>query len=389
MQNKYHPVIAERHTMKYLTDQCILLLYCLCSLLFLPPDSSFVTAVFLAVSVSMFLYVYPNPVFRFAVTLVFAALLFILPQLTLFLPLAIYSFYLPGQKKPGASVKWLRFAVYLPGAAAAAGLLYQTLPPHNLQFLFYICVGCLLSVLLRQKTDSYETLAAVSRKTHDDDTERKLLLEEKNQSLVEKQNYEIYAATLGERNRIAREIHDNVGHMLTRSILMVGALKAMNKEDALNEPLCQLDATLNSAMNSIRESVHDLRDRSVNLEGALHTLADDFRFCPVSLHYDMSGNIPADVKYCLIAVTKEALVNISRHSSATAAKITAQEHPAFYQLSIQDNGTGNAAHAVHPPESSAARGMGLSNMQSRVASLNGTLRILDKQGFCIFITIPK
>jgi signal transduction histidine kinase len=43
---------------------------------------------------------------------------------------------------------------------------------------------------------------------------------------MEKQDYEIYLATLRERNRIAREIHDNVGHMLSRSILQIGALKA-------------------------------------------------------------------------------------------------------------------------------------------------------------------
>ena len=52
------------------------------------------------------------------------------------------------------------------------------------------------------------------RKTRDDSKERNLLLHEKNRSLIEKQDYEIYTATLQERNRIAREIHDNVGHLL-------------------------------------------------------------------------------------------------------------------------------------------------------------------------------
>ena len=45
------------------------------------------------------------------------------------------------------------------------------------------------------------------------------------------QDYEIYLATLKERNRIAREIHDNVGHMLTRSILQLGALSVINKDE--------------------------------------------------------------------------------------------------------------------------------------------------------------
>ena len=50
---------------------------------------------------------------------------------------------------------------------------------------------------------------------------------------MEKQDTEIYLATLKERNRIAREIHDNVGHMLSRSILMVGALKTVNQAENL------------------------------------------------------------------------------------------------------------------------------------------------------------
>ena len=157
-------------------------------------------------------------------------------------------------------------------------------------------------------------------------------------------------------------------------------------------------------MNSIRESVHDLHDRSVNLESSLRTLADDFTFCPVSLEYDMSANVPADIKYCFIAVVKEALVNISRHSNATRASITAQEHPAFYRLSISDNGTGAGGVSFSSSDSEFSRGnsffrgnigdtsvrggIGLFNMQNRVASLKGTMQIFRDHGFCVFITIP-
>lgn len=414
--------------MNDLTDRCILLLYCLCSLLFLPPDTSFVSAFFAAVCISMLLYVYSDFRIRCAVTMGFAAALFVFSPLILFLPAVLYSFYFPWQAKPDlssfcgkqnteqtdscpADLSLRRLAAYaaayLPGIAAFGGLLFQTLYLRRPQQLFFICVGCILAILLRHKTDSYESLSATYRRTRDDDTEIKLLLQEKNQSLLEKQNYEIYAATLGERNRIAREIHDNVGHMLTRSILMVGALKTVNKDEALSKPLCQLDETLNLAMNSIRESVHDLHDRSVNLESTLRTLADNFTFCPVSLQYDMSADIPADIKYCFIAVTKEALVNISRHSNATAARITAQEHPAFYRLSISDNGTGNGGTSPLRKNSGSAPsaqpctdidnaasipsggGIGLVNMQNRVSSLKGTLQIFRDHGFCVFITIPK
>ena len=156
----------------------------------------------------------------------------------------------------------------------------------------------------------------------DEDAELQLLLEERNKSLLEKQNTEIYTATLRERNRIAREIHDNVGHMLTRSILMVGALKTTCKEQPLSQPLELLQETLNQAMDSIRKSVHDLHDSSLNLEESLKNLIKEFTFCPVELQYDMPAELPSEMKYSVVAIVKEALVNISKHSEASKAEIS-------------------------------------------------------------------
>ena len=157
--------------------------------------------------------------------------------------------------------------------------------------------------------------------------------------LAEKQDYEIYAATLKERNRIAREIHDNVGHLLSRSILITGAAKAINASDALSPVLDDLDHSLNQAMTSIRTSVHDLHDESLNLKEAAESLTSDFTFCPVTLNYDMGFEVPREIKYCFISIVKEALSNVARHSNATLVQITMREHPALYQLCIEDNGT--------------------------------------------------
>ena len=62
---------------------------------------------------------------------------------------------------------------------------------------------------------------------------------------------DIHAATLKERNRIAREIHDHVGHMLSRSILQLGAILAINKDEKLDIPLRGLKDSLDTAMNNI------------------------------------------------------------------------------------------------------------------------------------------
>ena len=123
----------------------------------------------------------------------------------------------------------------------------------------------LLAFCLQNRTEAAECLEQSLMKLRDDSTEKNLLLEEKNRMLAEKQDYEIYAATLKERNRIAREIHDNVGHLLSRCILIVGAMKIVNEDKKLSFSIEQLEESLNTAMTSVRESVHDLHDDSVNL----------------------------------------------------------------------------------------------------------------------------
>ena len=202
-------------------------------------------------------------------------------------------------------------------------------------------------------------------------------------ALLEKQDYEIRLATLAERNRIAREIHDNVGHMLTRSILQLGALSVINKDETVGEAINDLSGTLNTAMTSIRSSVHDLHDDSIALkpavEDCIRPLKDRFA---VSCDYDFSERMSRDVKLCFIGVIKEALSNTAKHSDGDSIKIIIREHPALYQLSIADNGS--------CPEKIDESGMGLANMRERAASLNGNINITSgSKGFRIFLSVPK
>ena len=270
---------------------------------------------------------------------------------------------------------------------------------HFHKFPEFLCLagifGFILAFFLWSHTRQYEILTRNFRQSRDDSEEHALLLSEKNKALLEKQDYEIYAATLRERNRIAREIHDNVGHVLSRSILMTAACKTINKNEALDPLLGNLEESLNGAMNSIRSSVHDLHDDAVNLEDAIKGLVKDFTFCPVTLTYDMSRQVPREVKYSLISITKEGLSNVMRHSNADSVNILLREHPALYQLCIEDNGTlGSKIPDIQTDADSnkmetVSGGMGLSNIRDRVKALGGTVQITQEKGFRIFVTIPK
>ncbi|MDD2959944.1 MAG: histidine kinase [Lachnospiraceae bacterium] len=366
--------------MRTLLNKLLMLFYCFGAALFLKVDAAYVAAFLIAVALSASLYFFyredcleqgflaylKKPDYNLIVTFLYGVMLLGIPKFSLFAPLIAYDAFAVGN--------YPALVLYLAGISAA----YFTSLPALWIFLLF---GLLLSCYLAWQTGSYTRLYATFKRTRDDSTELNLLLSAKNQALIDNQDYEIYTATLKERNRIAREIHDNVGHMLSRSILMLGALKAINKEEALALPLNTLDATLNTAMDNIRTSVHDLHDESVNLCEVVEGLTREFSFCPVTLEYDISCEVPRNIKYCFITIVKEGLSNIIKHSNATQVHIIMREHPAFYQLIVSDNGTVS--------KNSSDSGIGLINIKDRVDALQGTLQITAENGYKIFIMIPK
>lgn len=382
--------------MEHLIDKGLLLLLSILPLLSSAPGNTAVLTFWTAILLTALHTFFADWRLQFFCAILQGALPFLLPEAACFLPLAVYalcgrlpqpshsdSVSLPVFKQQQTVLFCRLLRIF--GFLLCTFTLLMMSASRGLTFFCYLLSSCFAAGLLRSKTDTNQLLRSQYNQTRDDDTELQLLLKERNRTLLEKQDNEIYTATLRERNRISREIHDNVGHMLTRSILMVGALRTICHDAALSGPLQQLNDTLDEAMNSIRRSVHDLHDDSVNLEESLRTLLDDFQFCPITLHYTMSPVLPRELKYCLIAITKEGLVNIARHSHATAAALSVIEHPGFYQYILSDNGVGADSISAAP----ATRGIGLENMEARVRALHGTLSIQSQHGFRIHIAIPK
>jgi signal transduction histidine kinase len=262
-------------------------------------------------------------------------------------------------------------------------LILLVIHSNQLSFLttFLVFIFLIVSLLLKYRTNAMGILKDQFIHLRDDAQENFLRIELKNRELLEKQDYELNLATLSERNRIARDIHDNVGHLLSRSLLQVGALYATIKEESTKENLENVKETLSSAMDTIRDSVHDLHEQSLEVHAEIQKLIDQFPFCEIHLEYDVQSVLENRMKYCFIAVAKEALVNIMKHSNATLANIVIREHPAFFQMVIHDNGTLKS--------SKDEQGIGLKNIHDRVFALKGNIHISDDNGFRIFITINK
>lgn len=252
----------------------------------------------------------------------------------------------------------------------------------SIEILFMQLILCMLSGMLSYGSRQISVYRKRYTETKDSSTELENKLRQKNKDLLESQDTSVFVATLKERNRIAREIHDNVGHMLSRTILQTGALMTIYKEEPLHGQLQSINASLNEAMNSIRESVHDLHDESVDLKlSALDVLKPLKNNYEIDFDYDMPGNVEGKVKYCFTSIIKEATSNIVKHSSATRIYVLLREHPGFYQLVVEDNGK-EKIDVLHA-------GIGLTNMKDRVAALEGSITFSDTNGFKIMVSVPK
>lgn len=264
---------------------------------------------------------------------------------------------------------------------------------YNVMALSFLILLFILTTFLKHKTLLYTRIRAEYNEQRDTSKEFELLQEERNQSLLENQDYEINLATLNERNRISKEIHDNVGHILSRALLQIGALLLITKDETEKEGLNTLKISLSQGMDSIRSSIHNMYDESIDLYTSIDTLTRDFTFCPVYFDYDVRNNPDIKLKYAIIAIIKEALSNIIKHSNATRVRISLREHPAMYQLIISDNGQVDEEKRIRLKALEKSQnyfdGMGLQNITDRVRGFQGNMNITAENGFKIFITIPK
>lgn len=195
-------------------------------------------------------------------------------------------------------------------------------------------------------------------------------------------------ATLQERNHIAREIHDSLGHALTaQSIQLENALlfchSNPDKTQAFVSEAKQLAAV---ALKEIRQSISTLRSdplQGKNLESALASLIKDFG-SRTNITLDsticLTHLVTAEVKTAIYRIVQEALTNISKHSHATQVTLKLQTTPEYLHLLIKDNGRG-----FNPEQNTT--GFGLQGMRERTVALGGNFRLASEIGMGCRVTV--
>lgn len=247
------------------------------------------------------------------------------------------------------------------------------------------------ATLLSLRTAQLEREQKRMRRTRDKLQERALALEARNRDLVDRQDYEVELATLAERTRIAREIHDNVGHQLTRASLQTEALRVVHADEpGVAADFADVKRTVDEALQLVRASVHALNDNAVDLSVQLERIVEGARSDggpQIELEV-MTEHAPANVANCFAAVLREALSNTMRHACAQTVAVRCMEHPSFYQLIVTDDGAGGVQASDH----GAAEGMGLASMRERIEALGGTFTAGPRAGaggWRVFATVPK
>lgn len=203
---------------------------------------------------------------------------------------------------------------------------------------------------------------------------------------------ELVSAQENERRRISRELHDEVGQVLTAIMLGLGNLRSALKDGNSGEALGQL------------QLVEDMTERNASVVRNISlllrpTMLDDLGLVPALRWYarevTRAGPMSADVmaeafvddlpdphRTCVFRIVQEAVRNAGRHSGAHQVRIYIGEKDGNLSVSVQDDGKG------FDPEQEA--GLGILGMQERVMSLAGKLEVNSKpgQGTIVTFSLP-
>ena len=374
--------------MNRLFDKSIVLACCIAAALGLAADARLVAAFCLGVVIAALAEVAQGERARRASEAGSYACVIVAVFVPPFMPFAPLAFYDIAQHVRRERVWGALGAGAIFVCALVAGLRSGALTARTLLLTAILSVA---ATLLSLRTAQLEREQERMRRTRDELQERALALEARNRDLADRQDYEVELATLAERARIAREIHDNVGHQLTRASLQTEALRVVHtNEPGVAADFADVKRTVDEALQLVRSSVHALNDNAANLSVQLERIVEDARSDgdpQIELEV-LAEHAPANVVNCFAAVLREALSNTMRHARAQNVTVRCMEHPSFYQLIVTDDGEG----AAKTGNRGVAEGMGLGSMRERVEALGGTFTAGPRTGapgWRVFATVPK
>lgn len=189
-----------------------------------------------------------------------------------------------------------------------------------------------------------------------------------------------------ERSRISRELHDEIGQVLTQVSMNLQALLVAPSTHALTSGLEQSIESVNAAIERVRTLSFELRPSTLDdlgLAAALRFYLDQTaRTSGIQTYFlnELGVNrLPRDLETTIYRLVQEATTNALRHSRARNLRVTLRQSPEGIELEIRDDGIGFDANALKEP-APGLRFLGLLGMQERVLLAQGKMEIISAPG---------
>lgn len=197
----------------------------------------------------------------------------------------------------------------------------------------------------------------------------------------------VVAAQEAERQRIARDLHDETGQSLTAiGMGLRGLSDEMKGRSGKRETLDQLQSLTSDALRELQRIIADLRPAHLDDLGLSSTLrwytSRLHEMFQLNVRLDISGEehpLDETVKIAVFRIIQEAVNNIIKHSRATSARISLEYREKSVHILVRDNGVGFDLDAVRKRDGRVS--LGLAGMNERAALLGGTVEIHSRPDY--------
>lgn len=204
-------------------------------------------------------------------------------------------------------------------------------------------------------------------------------------------------ATTKERNRLARDIHDSLGHYLTIiNVLLEKALvfRERNQEEA-EQAVRDAKRLASEALQDVRRSVSTLRamQEAFLLVPAITDLVERVRSDQLAIALNIEGSEDGYSRQALMSLfraAQEGLTNIQKHAGATSAQVELLFGEQCATLRLTDNGRGFQPETLATLRDGREGRYGLQGVRERLELVGGTMQVESKpgEGTCLCVTVP-